>query len=61
MSREPRNYHKDTALFREALSYTHSETGFSQRLVEKDYYCSLLLEDLLAITTPEWVSRAGPA
>ena len=59
MSREPRNYHEDADLFREALSYTHSETGFSERLVEKDYYCSLLLEDLLAITTPEWVFKGG--
>jgi hypothetical protein len=37
MSREPRNYHEDAALFREALS-AHSETGLSERLVEKDYY-----------------------
>ena len=59
MSREPRNYHEDADLFREALSYTQSETGFSERLVEKDYYCSLLLEDLLAITTPVWVFKGG--
>ena len=47
-----RNYHEDTDLFREALSFTQSETGFSARLVEKDYYCSLLLEDLLAVNEP---------
>ena len=29
MSRESRTYHEDTDLFREALSYTQSETGFS--------------------------------
>ena len=29
MSREPRRYHEDADLFREALSYTQSETGFS--------------------------------
>ena len=39
-------YHEDTDLFRDALSYTQSETGFSARLVEKDYYSSLLLEDI---------------
>lgn len=39
-------YHEDTDLFREALSFTQSETGFNARLVEKDYYCTLLLEDL---------------
>jgi predicted nucleotidyltransferase component of viral defense system len=46
-------------LFREALSFTQSETGFSVRLVEKDYYCSLLLQDLLATTTPQWVFKGG--
>ena len=32
MSREPHNYHEDIDLFREALSFTQSETGFSARL-----------------------------
>jgi hypothetical protein len=59
MSRESRNYHEDTDLFREAVSYTRSETGFSARLVEKDYYCSLLLEDLLAMASPQWVFKGG--
>ena len=59
MSRESRTYHEDADLFREALSYTQSETGFSSRLVEKDYYCSLLLEDLLAIMNPQWVFKGG--
>jgi len=59
MSREPQNYHEDIDLFREALSFTQSETGFSARLVEKDYYCSLLLQDLLATTTPQWVFKGG--
>ena len=59
MSREPHNYHEDVDLFREALSFTQSETGFSARLVEKDYYCSLLLEDLLAVTSPPWAFKGG--
>ena len=59
MSREPRNYHEDADLFREALSYTQSETGFGARLVEKDYYCSIVLEDLLAVTSPQWVFKGG--
>jgi predicted nucleotidyltransferase component of viral defense system len=58
MSRD-RHYHEDVDLFREALSYTQSETGFSARLVEKDYYCSLVLEDLLAITSPQWAFKGG--
>ncbi len=60
MSRESQGYHEDADLFREALSYTQSESGFSARLVEKDYYCSLLLEDLLAATgPPSWAFKGG--
>ena len=59
MSREPHNYHEDAELFREALSYTQAATGFGARLVEKDYYCSLVLEDLLAVTNPRWVFKGG--
>ena len=58
MSREL-HYHEDADLFRAALSFTQSETGFSARLVEKDYYCSLLLGDLLAVTSPQWVFKGG--
>lgn len=39
-------YHEDADKFGEALSYTASETGFSERLIEKDYYCSLVLNRL---------------
>ena len=46
-------------LFREALSFTQSETGFGARLIEKDYYCSFLLQDLLAATSPQWVFNGG--
>lgn len=38
--------HLDTALFREAVSFTAAETGFVPRLIEKDYYCTVLLEYL---------------
>ena len=53
------HYHEDADLFRAALFFTQSETGFSARLVEKDYYCSLLLGDLLAVTGPQWVFKGG--
>jgi len=59
MTREPPSYHEDADLFREALSYTQSETGFSARLIEKDYYCSLVLGDLLAVTNPQAVFKGG--
>ncbi|MBX3435768.1 MAG: nucleotidyl transferase AbiEii/AbiGii toxin family protein [Pirellulales bacterium] len=39
-------YHEDAELFRAALDYTAAETGFSARLIEKDYYCTVALVDL---------------
>jgi predicted nucleotidyltransferase component of viral defense system len=59
MSRKPQTYHEDVELFRAALSFTQSETGFSARLVEKDYFCTLLLEDLLGAGDPPWVFKGG--
>lgn len=35
--------HEDTDLFREAVSYTAARTAFTPRLIEQDYYCTLLL------------------
>jgi predicted nucleotidyltransferase component of viral defense system len=48
MSNEPEGQwcHEDLPRFRDALTLTEAETGFSSRLIEKDYYCSLLLADL---------------
>ncbi|MHB8902505.1 MAG: nucleotidyl transferase AbiEii/AbiGii toxin family protein [Thermoguttaceae bacterium] len=51
--------HEDIELFREALAFTQSETGFSARLIEKDYYGSLLLHDMLATTGPQWAFKGG--
>ena len=38
--------HEDTDLFRESILHTARETGFSATLVEKDYFCSVLLNYL---------------
>ncbi len=38
--------HQDSALFREAVTYTAAETGFVPRLIEKDYFGTLLLQYL---------------
>lgn len=40
--------HEDPALFARALRFTETETGFPARLIEKDYFCSLVLEYLTA-------------
>lgn len=36
--------HDDAPFFREAVAFTAAETGFAARLIEKDYFCSVLLE-----------------
>ena len=38
--------HEDRDHFRSALNFTEAETTFASRLVEKDYYCTVLLEYL---------------
>jgi predicted nucleotidyltransferase component of viral defense system len=47
----PLRAHEDPALFREALAYTAAETGFVARLVEKDYFCTVLLQYLAGAGT----------
>lgn len=42
----PIRLHQDPALFREAVTYTASETGFAPRLIEKDYFCTVVLQHL---------------
>ena len=34
----------DPEIFREALSYSEADKGFTAALIEKDYYCSLVLQ-----------------
>jgi len=38
--------HDDEALFLEALGFTAASTGFAARLIEKDYFCTLVLRYL---------------
>jgi len=33
----------DPDIFREALAYSEADKGFTSALIEKDYYCSLVL------------------
>lgn len=44
-------FHADADLFREALNFTAARTGFVPRLIEKDYFCTLLLAHL-AVAEP---------
>jgi len=45
-SQEDHWYHEDSQRFREAITLAEASSGFSARLIEKDYYCSLVLHDL---------------
>ena len=40
--------HEDADRFREAVRFTAAETRFLPRLIEKDYFCTLLLGYLSA-------------
>jgi len=37
------NFHDDPDVFRESINFTAGQSGFSATLVEKDYFCTLLL------------------
>ena len=48
----PHPHDTDPEVFREALSYSEAVTGFTARLIEKDYYCSLILHHFFDRDTP---------
>jgi len=53
-----RQPHDDPDQFREALNITTARTGYDPRLIEKDYYCTVLLE-YLAAADPSLVFKGG--
>ena len=61
MINDPTNshYHDDHQRFRESLSFTEARTGFSARLIEKDYFCTLVLGDLAAHFERALVFKGG--
>jgi predicted nucleotidyltransferase component of viral defense system len=58
MSEDAILVHDDADLFREAVGYTAARTGFLPRLIEKDYFCTLLLAHL-ATADPRLVFKGG--
>jgi predicted nucleotidyltransferase component of viral defense system len=52
-------YHEDFPRFRDALTSSEAESGFSARLIEKDYYCSLLLHYLSGLFEQGPVFKGG--
>ncbi len=45
--------------FRADLSYTAATTGFNQRLIEKDYFCTLLLHDFASLFDSGLIFKGG--
>jgi hypothetical protein len=50
--------HEDADLFREAVRFTAAESGFASRLIEKDYFCTVLLA-YLATVSDDLVFKGG--
>ncbi|CAN5633546.1 hypothetical protein BH20ACI3_BH20ACI3_16000 [soil metagenome] len=42
--------HEDPDFFRTAVTFTAGTTGFQTRLIEKDYFCSVLLQYLASVS-----------
>lgn len=51
--------HEDKALFREAVLFTAGQTGFNATLIEKDYFCTLLLQYIYEQPDSPLVFRGG--
>lgn len=52
-------FHEDIDLFREAVNLTAAETRFAARLIEKDYFCTVLLAYLRTAVVEELVFKGG--
>jgi predicted nucleotidyltransferase component of viral defense system len=52
------NFHEQAEMFSDALALTRQQTGFAERLIEKDYFCTVLLE-YLASASDELVFKGG--
>ena len=51
--------HEDPSLFREAVNFTMAETAFAPRLIEKDYFCTVLLAYLAGAMDDRLVFKGG--
>src|SRR5712692_6147147 len=51
--------HEDADLFREAIRFTVAQTGFAARLIEKDYFCTVLLTYLDVTAGDNLVFKGG--
>ena len=49
----------DKDRFLEAVNYTAATTGFTERLIEKDYFCSLVLQDCASLFDAGYIFKGG--
>ena len=52
-------YHYNQKLFVEAIKSTANDSGFSATLIEKDYYCSLILQEIFRSTHCKLIFKGG--
>ncbi len=52
-------HEKDSVLFREAIMTSERETGFPTPMIEKDYFCTLVLDHLLSNGENRLVFKGG--
>ena len=52
-------FHEDPDLFREAIRFTTAESGFVAGLIEKDYFCTVLLVYLAAEAGNDLIFKGG--
>ncbi len=55
----PPTIHRDPELFGEAVRFTAATTGFGERLIVKDYFCTVLLAELAQRQTSNLVFKGG--
>jgi predicted nucleotidyltransferase component of viral defense system len=53
--------HENLRQFIEAVNYTAARTGFGVRLIEKDYFCSIILRELRPLFKGGLVFKGGTA
>jgi len=53
--------HQDLPLFREAVGYTAAHTGFAARLIERDYFCTVLLAYLAGASDGRMIFKGETA
>jgi len=52
-------FHEDSDLFQESVRFTAAETAFAARLIEKDYFCTVVLAYLAVAASDDLVFKGG--